>query len=336
MKKITILAIALLASCIGVYAQNFKPSGNSIDQLFNGDAKNTSTVEGDINKDGKKDICLIVSDDMTTHQAIYFGNAKGGYDLYRDISSDLPNDAKITINDKGVIRIQIDLESGSDIFLFRYQDNCLRLIGGKEDRHKSNDYDVSYNYLTSKMIKTTGSGKDKTSETKDMDNLPILRMGWFPLKYDMLHYLVNQTYYNERKPTPEWKEALGIFRLMQSGYFLFGFFNDYENEYHDILPAGDNKFEAEFMTERPMVYNHYSTLTMEKLSDGTYKIHIEDAHRDRNYESIVEQYISDHPEDEDLDYDELMEKSGAEYPSEEYEQEESTYIFKDGEFIEQK
>ena len=151
----------------------------------------------------------------------------------------------------------------------------------------------------------------------------------------MLHYLVNQLYYNERKPTPTWKEALGIFRLMQDGYFLFGFFNDYENEYHDILPAGNNKFEAEFMTERPMVYNHYSTLTMEKLFDGTYNIHIEDAHRDRNYESIVEQYISDHPEDEDLDYDELMEKSGAEWPDEEYEQEESTYIFKDGIFIEQ-
>ena len=334
MKKqlLIIPAIALLASCgISAKAQTFKPSGKTAEELSTEEI--TNKAEGDFNKDDVKDLFI------STYKgsAFYFGKAGGGYNLFHDYDLSVSENAKLSVTDKGVLRIQQDTDDGSDIFLFRYQDNCMRLIGGKKDRHKtSENYDISFNYLTAKMITTTGSGNSKQSETKDMDNLPILRFGWFPLEYDMLEYLVHQIYYDEETPTPEWKEAFGIFRLMQSGYYLFGFFNDYENEYHDIRPAGKNKFEAEFITERPMVYNHSSTVSMEKLSDGTYKIHIEDAHRDREYESIVDQYISEHPEDEDLDYDILMEKSGAQYPAEEYDESENNYIFKDGSFIEQK
>ena len=331
MKKSLIIIPALaLTMSHGANAQTFKQSGKTLTELCSENV--TISAEGDFNKDGVKD--LFISNNSGS--AFYFGKTGGGYNLFHDYGLSVSENAKVTVNDKGVLRIQQDIEDGCDVFLFRYQDNCMRLIGGKKDRHKtSENYDISFNYLTSKMITTTGAGSSKQSETKDMEYLPILRFGWFPLKYDMLHYLVHQIYYDEETSTPEWKEAFGIFRLMQSGYFLFGFFNDYENEYHDISPVGKNKFEAEFITERPMVYNHSSTVSMEKLSDGTYKIHIEDAHRDRKYESIVDQYISEHPEDEDLDYDILMEKSGAQYPAEEYDQSESNYIFKDGFFIKQ-
>lgn len=333
MKKYNlIIALAAIMSVCGssAYAQNYKTSGKTADELYTGDANILYTVEGDINKDGVNDliVCATYNDN-----AIFFGSSDGVYHLYKDCSLRAKvEDTKITINDKGVVRIQINVDYGSDVFLFRYDNNCLRLIGGKKDRHKSDeDYDISFNYLTAKMIKTTSTGKTKTSETIDMHNLPVIRFGWFPMCYDMLDYLFNLTE-NGAEASAEFKEAFGIFRLMQHRYFLFGFFNDYTNDFHDLRDYGNSVYAAEFITERPVLYNHDATLRLEKQRDGSYVIKIHDYHQERGYENDINKFYSEHP-DTELELDEIMEQLQIEIPEGEVSDE--IYLFNDGEFIEQ-
>ena len=330
-KSFLIVSTAVLALFAGsnAYAQNYKQSGKTPDELYTGTLKVVSTVAGDINKDGVNDLIVCAEN---KDNAIYFGSANGVYHLYK--LCPLPEDnAKITINDKGVVRIQMDVYQGSDVFLYRYENNCLRLIGGKKDRHKTDeDYDISFNYLTAKMIKTKGTGKTKTAETIDMHNLPVLRLGWFPMRYDMLDYLFNLTD-DGADASAEFKEAFGIFRLMQDRNFLFGFFNDYENNFHDLRDFDNSVYEAEFITERPGVYNHYATVNLKKQRDDTYLISMQDSHQDRAYEHEVNAYYNEHP-DTELDFSEILEQLGVEFSEGETTSEK--YIFKDGEFIEQK
>ena len=180
-KQLLILAaIALLAMCgISAKAQSFKPSGKTAEELSTEEI--TNKAEGDFNKDGVKDWFI----SNNSGSAFYFGKTGGGYNLFHDYDLRLNDKAKVTVNANGVLRIQNDIESGSDIFLFRYQNGGFELIGGKKDRHKSEHYDESYNFSTRKVIKTNGEGASKTTENGVMPLQPDIKFGWIPLKWDM-------------------------------------------------------------------------------------------------------------------------------------------------------
>ena len=188
----TFLFLFLCCFAGSLSAQSFNRSIATADKAFVGEGTPV-IAEGDINKDGIKDLVVAVPEVYQGKNfAFYFGQKQGGYALFRDYLTDVVgHEIKISVTDKGVVRIEYDIDLGADIFLFRYENGDFRLIGGKEDRHLTSfDYDVSYNYLTNKMIRTEGEGSSRKSETLDMRKLPKIHFGWIPLRYEMLNYLV--------------------------------------------------------------------------------------------------------------------------------------------------
>ena len=321
----TFLFLFLCCFAGSLSAQSFNRSIATADKAFVGEGTPV-IAEGDINKDGIKDLVVAVPEVYQGKNfAFYFGQKQGGYALFRDYLTDVVgHEIKISVTDKGVVRIEYDIDLGADIFLFRYENGDFRLIGGKEDRHLTSfDYDVSYNYLTNKMIRTEGEGSSRKSETLDMRKLPKIHFGWIPLRYEMLNYLVEDNEDWERDD--EDILALGIFRVMQSNEMLFWHFCDWENPYHDLRPDGDEGegfWYADDEHMSPGSYNAWSSLTVEKLADGSYDIDLTESFYDRSYEALFNEDFSN--------IDEILE----EYESEE-EITRSRWIFKDGEFIPQ-
>ena len=288
MKK-SVLAFALCCLAAGsLCAQNFNQTAPSAEALCSGDWTVVS-AEGDLNKDGVKDLVAIAKGNYSWKGfAFYFGEKQGGYTLFRDYELQLTADeVKLSVSDKGVARIEVVLGSGADIFLFRYEGGDFRLIGGKKDRHKSSeDYDISYNYLTDKMIRTDGSGKSRKSTTLDMPKLPKIHFGWIPLDYDMLDYLVEEP--DEEDPLgPEDVLVMGIFRVMQANEMLFWHFCDSENPYHNPRPA-DEGWYAEDEHMSPGSYNYYGSLTFTKRPDGSYLVDLTESTTDRSFESSID------------------------------------------------
>ena len=318
MKK-TIKIIILTALTLFVFgggektkAQNFKPSGKTPSELSAAEIKNSA--EGDFNKDGVKDL-IISTDDGS---AIYFGKSDG-YQLFRDYNLTFKNDDKITVNDKGVIRIQRDFSGNSDVFLFRYQNDAFQLIGGKKDRHKSEHYDYSYNFSTGKMIKTDGEGANKKSETVVMPNQPPLKYGWFPLRWDVLDFLF-EVYEDNTSSSPSEMLIFCIYRTMQELEMMHWSMCDYESYYGKKLPTEemDGTWSALGIYESPGSYNSQTNLTISKLTNGTYKIIMNESFQDRSYESQINEDGSN--------LDEL------DIPDEEISK--NVYIFDNGKFVE--
>ncbi|MBQ3657868.1 MAG: hypothetical protein II956_13685 [Bacteroidales bacterium] len=297
-------------------SQIFKPSGKTAAELCT--EKITLSAEGDFNKDGVKD--LVISTEFNG-SAFYFGNSDGSYKLFRDYDLSMPDNAKITVNDKGVLRIQKDYDKGFDVFLFRYQNGGFALIGGKKDRHKTEHYDYSYNFSTGKMIKTEGEGANKTSVTENMPKQPPLKFGWIPLKWDMVDYLF-ETFEDGEGLNIEDMLAFGIFRRMQDAEMMHWSLCDYEGYYGKALQDGENGegWSAYGSYEAPGSYNNYTYIEIKKQKAATYKIYIKETSQDRSYESQINEDASNL---DDLDI-----------PDEETS--ENRYIFDDGTFIEQK
>lgn len=212
----------LLLPQTGVCAQDFKAAGSSVPELYNpGEDQSVVSAEGDMNKDGVKDLVLFVTGYASGDNfAFYFGNKQGGYTL------------------------------------FRFENGDFRLIGGKEDRHASEHYDVSYNYLTGKMIRTDGESKSRKSSTLDMPAMPKLHFGWIPLNYDMLGYLLEET--EDGPVDPENLTVMGIFRVMQDEEMLFWTFCDWENGYHNPMEDDETDGWIAFDSyESPGSYEQY-------------------------------------------------------------------------------
>ncbi|MBQ2097084.1 MAG: hypothetical protein II480_02820 [Bacteroidales bacterium] len=316
MKKqlLLIAAIALLASCsISAKAQTFKPSGKTAEELSTEEI--TNKAEGDFNKDGVKD--LFISNNSGS--AFYFGKAGGGYNLFHDYDLRLNDKAKVTVNANGVLRIQNDIESGSDIFLFRYQNGGFELIGGKKDRHKSEHYDESYNFSTRKVIKTNGEGASKTTENGVMPLQPDIKFGWIPLKWDMLDFLFEV--FEDGSLPVEQMTIGGIYRRMQDDEMLHWVLCDIESYYGRAIPGKDE--DGDYHTfgiyEAPGSYNMDTDVTIHKLSGDKYKIVLNETSQDRSYESQINE---DGSNLDDLDI-----------PDEE--KSTTIFIFDDGKFIEQ-
>ena len=312
------MVIAFLMSVTATLnAQNFKQSGNSATTLVIPKCTSIVSAQGDLNKDGKKDLVIFANYenyDNGDEFAIYFGDVQGKFSLFRSTESSLSSNSAISINDKGVIRIETHRSDAVDVFLFRYQDGDFRLIGGKKDRHKTEHYDISYNFLTDKMIRTDGEGKAKKSVTSAMPKLPVLKLGWFPMNFDMLNYLFEES---EEGRDFEYLTVMGIFRLMQANEMLFWHFCDYENPYRD--PQGANgSYTAEDELLKPACYNAFSSLSIDKQKDGSYLIDLSESFEDRSYE---QQFNEDLSNIDEVEIPENNESSTR-----------TKWIFKDGKF----
>ena len=258
------------------------------------------TVEGDLNKDGIKDRVVVDLDPTVDENfTVYFGDAKGNFNLFRTYETTLSEYANpsITITDKGVIRIQKGTTGNCEVFLFRYQDGEFQMIGSKVDRHDEEHYDVSHNYLPGKMIRTDGEGKAKKSETIDMPPMPKLWLGWFPLDFESLEYLFQdyEFYENESDELKEYKTVTGIYQLMQWKGIMFSSFYTY----HDLEGSSKEGWSTYNEIMKPACYNYASTLEMTKQKDGSYQIHLIDESQDRSYESVF--YNDDESDDEDFE-----------------------------------
>jgi hypothetical protein len=276
----TFFTTVLCALTIAANAQYFKDKGKTPQAVCM--AKDLMYVEGDFNKDGINDLFLGGTDihtAFTYHYAFYFGNADGNYNLIKDFYNiSIPPTAKFSINDKGVLRIQDDLDDiGSDIFLFRYQDDGFYLIGGKKDRHMSDNYDYSYNFSTKKYIKTTGEGKKAATETLKMSALPTLKFGWFPLRWDMLEYIFDD------KKDSEYKTVMSIIRLLQEKNMLHPEFCDYYNENCFELEGGNGVYHFNIEQKEMETFRH-ETLEFTKKSDDVWDI--EQYYEYDDYDSI--------------------------------------------------
>lgn len=301
-----------MLSCNGLQAQNFRPSGKTPSELFTQNTDEIMMVEGDLNKDGVKDLIIAVTDYRISDDvlAFYFGDRQGEYKLFRAYETRCYSDTDITITDKGVLRFQFNNPDGFDVFLFCFQNGDFHLIGSKQDRHKSEHYDISHNYLTGKMIRVDGEGAKRTSQTLQMPPMPPLRFGWFPLRMDELDYLF------EENTQVEEKTLMGIFNLMLSKGMIFP--NLWYNENNLSLDSYHLAVWMEYMSFG--CYNYTSDISISNNGDDTYTIVMLDEYEDRSYEQYLNEDMSNWDEVE-----ELMGAAEATVTN-------SEYLFKDGKF----
>ena len=301
MKKLLILFLSLL-SCNALQAQDPK-----------------ITAEGDLNKDGVADKVVYIPKLFGEDNfAIYFGDGHGDYSLFRSYDLGLYSDTQISINEKGVMRIQEGEAGSCDVFLFRYQEGDFRCIGGKMDRHDFYHYDVSYNFLTGKQIRIDGEGKDKDSSTSKMPPMPVLRLGWFPLDFEVLGYLFDDY---EGEDAMEYKTVMGIYGMMQEQGMVSPSFV----MIHELSGSAENGWSSYNEIMKYGCFNLSTDISIAKQDDGSYRIHLMNSYEDRTYE----QYLDEDGEN----LEEAMERADAERggePSSSYGEED--WLFKDGKF----
>ena len=189
MKKILLIMMALIVSAgiagaQGKFAKSlFKASGASVEDVVPADC-DSIVVEGDLNKDGFKDVVIIATprnpENMQTRDdgyvynfnkpvmAVYFGNESGTYSLFKQYFNTIPGqedeyqsvDIDLRINDKGVMRISPSYfnsagssDSDASVYVFRFQNGDFYLIGKDTksfSRYSGESTEVSENYLTHK------------------------------------------------------------------------------------------------------------------------------------------------------------------------------------------
>ena len=189
MKKILLIMMALIVSvgiagAQGKFAKSlFKASGASVVEVVPADC-DSIVVEGDLNKDGFKDVVIIATprnpENMQTRDdgyvynfnkpvmAVYFGNESGTYSLFKQYFNTIPGqedeyqsvDIDLRINDKGVMRISPSYfnsagssDSDASVYVFRFQNGDFYLIGKDTksfSRYSGESTEVSENYLTHK------------------------------------------------------------------------------------------------------------------------------------------------------------------------------------------
>ena len=207
MKKLFSLSFALLLATSIAGAQNkfakaiFPQSGSSVEQVTPADCE-TNIVEGDLNKDGVKDVVIIATpknpDNMKTRDdgyvynfnkpvlGVYFGTQSGIYFLFKQYNNTIPGtedeytsvDVDLTINDKGVMRIRPSYfnsmgsaDSEESVYVFRFQDGDFYLIGKDVksfSRYSGESVEVSENYLTHKRQTITSNMMDESAKPKEV------------------------------------------------------------------------------------------------------------------------------------------------------------------------
>ncbi len=206
MKKILLIMMALIVSAgiagaQGKFAKSlFKASGASVVDVVPADC-DSIVVEGDLNKDGFKDVVIIAtprnSENMQTRDdgyvynfnkpvmAVYFGSESGTYSLFKQYFNTIPGqedeyqsvDIDLRINDKGVMRISPSYfnsagssDSDASVYVFRFQNGDFYLIGKDTksfSRYSGESTEVSENYLTHKRQTIISNMFDESVKPKE-------------------------------------------------------------------------------------------------------------------------------------------------------------------------
>lgn len=215
MKKIILSVVLIITAILNVSAQNkfttkrFQNEGKN--KLYLG-KEQTIIAEGDLNKDGIKDLVIAenvdgeIGERVTAYFAIYWGGDDGVYKLHKTFQLDsLARQLNVSITERGVLRMsaettynEVDEEGESGyyeeytlVYMLRYQDNEFCLIGGSVNYHweKVPDlgcrcYYISYNTLTNKAIRSDFPGCDTDhpeKSTVDIKKLPLMKLTEFPI-----------------------------------------------------------------------------------------------------------------------------------------------------------
>ncbi len=207
MKKIILFVTVLMlsagiAGAQGKFAKSLFPSsGASVEEITPADC-DVNTVEGDLNKDGVKDVVIIAKSrdpqNMKTRDdgyeynfnppvmAIYFANEGGNYTLFKQYFNTIPGqedefqsvEVDLKINDRCVMRIAPSYfntmgssDSDASVYVFRYQNGDFYLIGKDVksfSRYSGECEEVSENYLTHKHQTITSNMFDESVKPKEV------------------------------------------------------------------------------------------------------------------------------------------------------------------------
>ncbi|MBR2201832.1 MAG: hypothetical protein IJ894_14050 [Bacteroidales bacterium] len=206
MKKILLLIMSIVLTAGVAGAQSrfvkslFKASGESVEAVVPADC-DSIVVEGDLNKDGFKDVVIIATprnpENMKTRDdgyvynfnkpvmAVYFGSESGMYTLFKQYLNTIPGaedeyqsvDIELSINEKGVMRISPSYfnsmgssDSDASVYVFRFQNGDFYLIGKDTksfSRYSGESTEVSENYLTHKRQTIISNVFDESVKTKE-------------------------------------------------------------------------------------------------------------------------------------------------------------------------
>ena len=174
---------------------------------------------GDLNKDGIDDLVVIatptneanmrVREDGYVYNfnqpvlAIYWGDGKGGYRLWKGYDNVIPArqdeavsvDCGAKITDRHTLVFSVEYfatmggwDTPNYTYVFRYQNGDFCLIGQEESHasRNSGEYEKdSYNYLTGKKLHVTDNMFDKNAKSKEqwskIPKVPLKRLGTWQL-----------------------------------------------------------------------------------------------------------------------------------------------------------
>lgn len=188
MKKILLIIFTIIIGIDTATSQSVKNTGNSSKELVP-QGWTVEEVKGDLNKDKVDDLVIIAKPEPVDGEnqppvlAIYWGNAQGGYTLYKayedmvpyEIQEDDEVTIKMEITDRGVWKIGIKRwvsvgceNNYSDSFVYRYQNNAFHLIGYDSDvinRCEGVETEQSINFSTKK--KQTITTENETGQSSE-------------------------------------------------------------------------------------------------------------------------------------------------------------------------
>ena len=181
--KASLMTLILSACALGMNAQDLKQQGTSVEQIVP-EGWEHEEAQGDLNKDGIKDLVVLAKpnfkENMQTRDdgyeynfnsyilAIYFGQAEGGFQLWKQYDTLFQPDNEYTsvdvdieITERGTLKIDTETfaSAGSwandDMsYTYRYQDGDFYQIGNEAStliRNTGEMTTVSENYLTWKQ-----------------------------------------------------------------------------------------------------------------------------------------------------------------------------------------
>ena len=200
------------------HAQQLKTSGTSAKDIVP-TGWYTHEATGDLNKDGIADLAIIATPDFKEHLhkredgyvfnfnqpilAVYWGNANGSYNLYKQYAHIIPHpDSEyifyeyiLYITDRNVLQIGYSTfasagsgDTGGPTFTFRFQNGDFELIGYDDTWHSrmtGEAHEESFNFSTYKKAVTTSNVFDASVKPKTkwsaIPKKPREKLGGFEL-----------------------------------------------------------------------------------------------------------------------------------------------------------